>query len=148
VIPLLNLFRELVPLLVRRHRVGEIPWRRGDGSLLSSDDARSRIREISLRELAKFKELPVIVDVREETEFSRGHIKGAKNARQASLEETVSEIAPDRSSPILVYCAAGNRGALAADSLQKMGYLNVFSLKGGLSSWLEAGGLVETPRIS
>ena len=44
----------------------------------------------------------------------------------------------------LVYSAAGNQGALAADSLQKLGYLNVFSLKGGLSGWLEAGGLVET----
>lgn len=147
-IPLLSLFRELVPLLARRHRVDEIPWRRGDESLPSAEDARSRIREISPRELAKFKELPVIVDVREEAEFFSGHIKGAKNVGPDSLEETVSEIAPDRSSPILVYCAAGNRGALAADSLQKMGYLNVFSLKGGLSSWLEAGGLVETPRIS
>jgi phage shock protein E len=148
VIPLLSLFRELIPLLARRQRVDDIPWRRGDDSLNPADDARSRIREILPRELAKFKELPVIVDVREETEFFSGHIKGAKNVRPDSLEETVSEIAPDRSSPILVYCAAGNRGALAADSLQKMGYLNVFSLKGGLSSWLEAGGLVETPRIS
>lgn len=147
-IPLFSLFRELVPLLVRRHRVEEIPWRRSDVSPPSAGDARSRIREISPRELAKFKELPVIVDVREEIEFFSGHIQGAKNVRPDSLEETVSEIAPDRSSPILVYCAAGNRGALAADSLQKMGYLNVFSLKGGLSSWLEAGGLVETPRIS
>ena len=147
-IPLLSLFRELIPLLARRHRVDEIPWRRGDGSLHPADDARSRIREISPRELARFKKLPVIVDVREETEFFSGHIKGAKNVRPGSLAETVSQIAPDRSSPILVYCAAGNRGALAADSLQKMGYLNVFSLKGGLSSWLEAGGLVETPRIS
>jgi phage shock protein E len=148
VIPLLSLFRELFPLLARRHRVDEIPWRRGDGSLHPADDAQSRIREISPRELARFKKLPVIVDVREETEFFSGHIKGAKNVRPGSLAETVSQIAPDRSSPILVYCAAGNRGALAADSLQKMGYLNVFSLKGGLSSWLEAGGLVETPRIS
>jgi phage shock protein E len=101
------------------------------------------MREISLRDLAKFRDLPLIVDVREEEEFLSGHIKGAKNIRPDLLQETVSEIVPDRSSPILVYCAAGNRGALAADSLQKLGYLNVFSLKGGLCGWLEAGGLVE-----
>src|ERR1700740_2865444 len=103
---------------------------------------RSRIREISPRELAKFRELPLIVDVREEEEFFTGHIKGAKNVSRWLLEEVVTEIAPARSSPILVYCAAGNRGALAAGSLQKMGYQNVFSLKGGLSGWLEAGGMV------
>ena len=98
-IPLLSLFRELAPLLARRHRIDEIPgvvatW----ASLNPADDARRRIREISPRELAKFKELPMIVDVREEDEFFSGHIKGAKNVSRDSLEETVSEIAPDRSS--------------------------------------------------
>jgi len=120
--------------------------RRDEGLIDPAYQARSRIREISPGELAKFRELPLIVDVRDEDEFFSGHIKGAKNVSRDLLEETVSEIAPDRSSAILVYCAAGNRGALAADSLQKMGYLNVFSLKGGLSGWLEAGGLVETRR--
>lgn len=140
-IPLLSLFRELVPLLAGRHRIEKIPMPGDDGLV---NQVRSRIREISPGELAKFRELPLIVDVRDEEEFFSGHIKGAKNVSRDSLEETVGEIAPDRSGAILVYCAAGNRGALAADSLQKMGYLNVFSLKGGLSGWLEAGGLVET----
>lgn len=144
VIPFLNLFRELAPLLARRHRNEEISTRLRDDIVNQADDARSRIREISPRELVKFRELPLIVDVREEEEFFNGHIKGAKNVNRWLLEEAVSEIAPDRSIPILVYCAAGNRGALAADSLQKMGYQNVFSLKGGLSGWLEAGGMVET----
>jgi phage shock protein E len=88
--------------------------------------------------------LPLIVDVREKEEYFAGHIKGATNVRRELLETTASEIAPDRTVAILVYGAAGNQGALAADSLQKLGYLNVFSLKGGLSGWLEAGGLVET----
>jgi rhodanese-related sulfurtransferase len=143
VIAFQNLFRELMPRLARRHRIGEAPLP-SDGSANPADEARGRIREISPRELAKFKELPLIVDVREKDEFFAGHIKGAKNVSRSSLEETVSGIVPDLSSPILVYCSAGSRGALAADALQKMGYLHVFSLKGGLSSWLEAGGLVET----
>jgi phage shock protein E len=147
VIPLLNLFRDLAPMLARRRRMGEQPSP-VPGFLGPTDDPSRRIREISPHELAKFSKLPLIVDVREEEEFFSGHIKGARNVTQNSLEKIVSEMAPDRSSAILVYCAAGNRGALAADILQKMGYLNVFSLKGGLSGWLEAGGLVETRKIA
>jgi phage shock protein E len=146
VIPLLNLFREIAPLLARRHGPGERLASPGQGLVNPADDARSRIREISPRELAKFKRLPLIVDVRAQEEFFSGHIKGATNVKRELLEAAVSEIAPDRSIAILVYSAAGNQGALAADSLQKLGYLNVFSLKGGLSGWLEAGGLVETRR--
>lgn len=145
-IPLLNMFRELAPLLAGRRRKDVGPIRRAEGSMTPADDLRGRIREISPSELANFRELPLIVDVREEEEFFSGHIKGAKNVSRGSLEQMVSQIAPDRSGSIVVYCAAGNRGALAADSLQKMGYQNVFSLKGGLSGWLEAGGLVETRR--
>ena len=146
-IPLLNLFREIVPLLAKRHRIGEAARSGDPGVLNPADDARSRIREISPRELAKFKKLPLIVDVREQEEYFSGHIKGATNVRRELLETTASEIAPDRTVTILVYSAAGNQGALAADSLQKLGYLNVFSLKGGLSGWLEAGGLVETRSV-
>jgi phage shock protein E len=142
VIPFLNLFREVAPLLARRRRIEE--RRQRDEFINQSDDGQSRIREISPGELAKSRELPLIVDVREEEEFFTGHITGAKNVSRWLLEEVVTEIAPDRSSPILIYCAAGNQGALAAGSLQKMGYHNVFSLKGGLSGWLEAGGMVET----
>jgi len=142
VIPLLNLFREIAPLLAgRRHG---LPMPHGHDFSDPAAEARSRIREISPRELAKFKQLPLIVDVRAEEEFFTGHIKGATNLRRERLDVMVPEIVPDRSSAILVYSAAGNQGALAAESLQKLGYLNVFSLKGGLSGWLEAGGLVET----
>jgi phage shock protein E len=144
VIPFLSLFRELAPRLAGLRMPGQLPERRGDAFMNPADE--SRLREVSPAGLAKFKELPLILDVREQEEFFSGHIKGAKNVTRSSLEQTVAEIAPDRSRPILVYCAAGNRAALAADSLQKMGYRHVFSLKGGLSAWLEAGGLVETRR--
>ena len=117
-----------------------------DAFVQLANDARRRIREITPAELAKFKQLPLIVDVREKDEFIKGHIEGAKNISREVLEQKASQIAPDLSTSILVYCAGGNRGALAADSLQKMGYQNVFSLKGGLSGWLEAGGLVETSK--
>jgi rhodanese-related sulfurtransferase len=144
VIPFLSLFRELAPKLAGLRLTDQPTVRRGDAYMNPADD--SCIREISPGGLAKFKELPLIVDVREQDEFFSGHIKGAKNITRSSLEQTVSEIVPDRSSPILVYCAAGSRAALAAEILHKMGYRKVFCLKGGLSAWLEAGGLVETRR--
>jgi len=118
----------------------------GDAIVQLANDARRRIREITPAELAKFKQLPLIIDVREKDEFIKGHIEGAKNSSRGVLEQNGSQIAPDLSTSILVYCADGTRGALAAESLQKMGYQNVFSLKGGLTSWLEAGGLVETSK--
>src|SRR5260370_27821201 len=108
----------------------------------------AEFKKLPPKNLAKLKQLPLIVDVREKEELIKGHISGAKHISRGVLEPKVFEIAPDCSSPILVYWAGGNRGALAADNLQKMGYQNVFSLKGGLSGWLEAGGMVETTKTS
>jgi phage shock protein E len=143
-VPFLKLFYRLSALF--RGRNDDMSVNHSDAFAQFANDARRRIREITPAELAKLKQLPLIVDVREKNEFITGHIEGAKNISRSLLEQSVCQIAPDLSTPILVYCAGGNRGALAADSLQKMGYQNVFSLKGGLSAWLEAGRLVETPR--
>ena len=146
-IPFLKQFCELAPLIFTRNANNAILMKRDVAFVSLADDARRRICEVTPAELAKFRKLPLIVDVREREEFVKGHINGAKHISRGLLEQKVCEIAPDCSSPIVVYCAGGNRGALAADTLQKMGYRNVFSLKGGLSGWLEAGGLVETARV-
>jgi rhodanese-related sulfurtransferase len=106
------------------------------------------VREITPRELARTKPLPVIIDIREEEQFISGHIDGAKHIRQAILEGGIRDIAPDPTTPIVVYCAIGNRGLLAAEQLQQAGYRNISSLKGGLQHWLEAGGMVECPKSS
>ena len=112
VIPFLNLFRELAPRLAGLHLTGHRPPHRGDGFMAPADE--SGIREISPAGLTKFKELPLIVDVREQDEFFSGHIKGAKNISRGSLQQAVSEIAPDQSSLILVYCAAGESSCLGS----------------------------------
>ena len=109
-----------------------------------AEKARSRIREITPMELGNAMPQPIIIDVREKDEFEQGHLEGAKLISQGMLEEQVAKVVPDASTPIVVYCAGGNRGALAADMLQNMGYQKISSLKGGLRSWLESGGLVET----
>jgi phage shock protein E len=125
----------------------ELPKDR-DPFITLANDARKRIREIAPREMAKLKQSPVIIDVRENDEFIQGYISGARNVSRRVLEREVRNIVPDPLSSILVYCSCGSRSALAADNLQKMGYQNVYSLKGGLSAWLEAGGVVETRRHS
>lgn len=99
--------------------------------------------EMTPRQLARTKPLPLIIDIREEQQFASGHIAGAEHISRDDLELKVTEIAPELSTPILVYCAVGSQAPLAAEKLAQMGYRNVSSLKGGLQSWLEAGGMVE-----
>lgn len=111
-----------------------------------AEQARSRIVEITPQELSRAKPLPVILDVREADEYARGHIEGAKPLSRGILEQKIDRLIPDLSTPIVVYCSGGERGALAAENLLKMGYDNVRSLKGGLRNWLESGGTVETSR--
>jgi rhodanese-related sulfurtransferase len=99
----------------------ELP-RDSDPFITLANDARKRIREIAPREMAKLKQSPVIIDVRENDEFVQGHISGARNVSRGVLERKVRDIVPDPLSLILLYCSCGDRSALAADNLQKMGY--------------------------
>ena len=105
--------------------------------------ARSRIEEISPSQLSRAKPWPVIIDVREAHEYAQGHLEGAKHLSRGVLEQKVGDVVPDLSTPLVVYCDRGERAALAAETLLKMGYQNVRSLKGGLQNWLESGGGVE-----
>ncbi|HLL85718.1 MAG TPA: rhodanese-like domain-containing protein, partial [Thermoleophilaceae bacterium] len=77
-------------------------------------------------------ERPVVVDVREQHEFEEGHIPGAVHVPRGHLESRIEGAAPDRSQPVVLYCASGNRSALAADTLERLlGYENVESMTGG-----------------
>lgn len=76
-----------------------------------------------------------VVDVREQDEFERGHIPGALFIPRGFLELRIENTIPDRSATVYLYCGGGNRSALAARSLQEMGYANVYSLEGGFSQW-------------
>src|SRR4051795_3307243 len=89
----------------------------------------------------------VLVDVRETEEYSVGHLPGAKHVPRGYLESRIEGAAPDRSQRVVLYCASGNRSALAAHTLrEQLGYENVESLTGGITLWKDRGYGVEVPR--
>jgi adenylyltransferase/sulfurtransferase len=89
---------------------------------------------------------PLLVDIRELEEWSEGRIPGAVHISRGNLESRIEQAAPDRSRPILLYCAAGNRSAFAAKTLEELGYEHVTSLAGGYVDWKRSGLPTELPR--
>lgn len=85
-----------------------------------------------------------VVDVREPAEWDEGHIPGAKLIPRGLLEYKAADELPDKDERIIVHCAVGGRGALAAKSLKDMGYTNVANMDGGINAWREKGYEVET----
>ena len=78
-----------------------------------------------------------LVDVREESEWAKGHLPRAEHLGKGIIERDIESRIPDTSAEIILYCGGGFRSALAADALQKMGYTNVFSMDGGWRGWNE-----------
>jgi rhodanese-related sulfurtransferase len=109
--------------------------------LLLVEEARSRIREISVAEVhAKCtrKDPFVLIDVREESEYARGRLPGAVHLSKGVIERDIERRIPDLDTEIVLYCGGGYRSALAADNLQKMGYRRVWSMNGGFRAWCQA----------
>ena len=84
-----------------------------------------------------------LVDVREESEWAAGHVRGAEYMGRGILERDIEQRVPDKKTELILYCGGGFRSALSADNLQKMGYTNVFSLAGGWREWQAKGGPIE-----
>ncbi len=112
----------------------------GKRFLKLTSEAQSRITEISAAEAAEaIQRGAPLVDVRERAEFMRGHIPSALHLARGTLELQIEKRISDPGTEIVTYCGSGRRSALAADSLQRMGYTNVKSLAGGLHAWIDAG---------
>jgi sulfur-carrier protein adenylyltransferase/sulfurtransferase len=112
--------------------------------------AKEQIREVDPREvhdMAQNGNGAVIVDVREQQEFEESHLPGALHVPRGHLESRIEGAAKDRSQRLVLYCASGNRSALAAKTLQdELGYENVESMTGGITLWKDRGFDVEVPR--
>ncbi len=116
------------------------------GFLALVADAKSRVREIDIAEFRRRVERGerwVLVDIREDHEWERGRIPGAIHIGRGILERDVEARFPEKDAPLVLQCGGGFRSALAAESLQRMGYTNVVSLDGGFRGWLEAGLQIE-----
>ena len=104
------------------------------------DDARSRIKETNVDEVKRKLddgEKFLLVDVREESEFAKDHLPGAIHLGKGIIERDIESRVPDLNTPMVLYCGGGFRSAIAADNLQKMGYINVLSMDGGVRGWRE-----------
>ena len=119
--------------MARKHSAGFM-------SLVNS--AKTRVAEVTVHDTYWMKQDGrdfLLIDVREDAEWNRSRIAGARHLGKGVIERDVEALVPDVSREIVLYCAGGFRSALAADSMRRMGYSNVSSMSGGLRGWREAG---------
>ncbi len=109
-------------------------------------DAQTRVKEIQpwdLKDLIDSGRSPLLLDVREADEFARLRIPGSVNVPRGVLEqscewdyeETLPELASGRDREIVLICRSGKRSVLAADTMQKLGFSSVVSLRSGVRGW-------------
>ncbi len=110
------------------------------------EETRSNIEELTIADVKQkldAGEKIHLVDVREESEWAKGHLPKATHLGKGIIERDIETKIPDTNAEIILYCGGGFRSALAADNLLKMGYTNVSSMDGGWREWTEAGHPVE-----
>ena len=108
-------------------------------------EAKQRIKQVSPQEAIAMRERgdpAVFIDCREVNEWNLGHLPDAVFIPRGILEQNVERVAR-RDQKVILYCASGNRSALAAVTLEEMGYTDVASLARGFRGWAEEGGDIE-----
>ena len=116
------------------------------GFLKLVNEAKSRVKQtdiVGYREMVAQGREPVLIDVREDSEWTAGHAAGAVHLGKGVIERDIENRIPDKETPMVLYCGGGYRSALAADNLRQMGYTNVISLDGGWRAWQASGLPVE-----
>ncbi len=108
--------------------------------------AKAAILEVSPEEAEQRIGTAQFLDVREPDEFEQGAIPGAVHLPRGHLEFSVEGRLPDKSQPVVVYCAGGTRSAFAAKTLGDLGYRDVVSMAGGFNRWKDEGRPWKTPR--
>ena len=110
------------------------------GFLKLVEETKPRVREVTVADVKAMLDRGArmqLIDVREESEWARGHLPGARHLSKGIIERDIETAVPDRAAPLVLYCGGGFRSALAADNLQKMGYTDVVSMDGGWREWTE-----------
>jgi rhodanese-related sulfurtransferase len=117
-----------------------------EGFLKLVEEAKRRIHEISVeatQERLAAGEGARLIDVREDHEWAEAHAAGAEHLSKGIIERDIEQAVPDFGTELILYCGGGFRSALAAETLQRMGYYDVSSMAGGWKAWQEAGAPVE-----
>lgn len=112
------------------------------GFLKMVDDAKSRIKEVDIHQVKQWLDSDKqfsLIDVREDREWAAGHLPRSIHIGKGIIERDIEQAIPDPNATLVLYCGGGYRSALAADSLQKMGYTDVASMDGGWRGWTAAG---------
>src|SRR5947209_4360291 len=95
------------------------------------NQAKKKIKELTsgevYRRMVRGEKL-ILLDIREDNEWDRGHIKGAQHLGKGIIERDIEKTVPDKNAEVILYCGGGFRSALAADNLRRMGYKNVISM--------------------
>ncbi|CAN5374721.1 rhodanese-like domain-containing protein [soil metagenome] len=107
-------------------------------------ETKSRIRQVNATEAKALLERggAIFLDVRDLQEVNLGKIPGAVHISRGNLETKIEAVVP-RDAEVIIYCASGNRSALAAETMTQMGYTNVASLDTGFRGWAESGGDID-----
>lgn len=106
------------------------------------NEAKKKIKETNVADVKRrmsAAEKFILVDVREDNEWARGHVAGAIHLGKGVIERDIEQQVPDNGTKLILYCGGGFRSALVAENLQKMGYANVESMDGGWKGWVDAG---------
>ena len=112
------------------------------------EDAKRKIREMTIDEFQQRidrGERLVLIDVREDHEWEKGHLPGAVHLSKGIIERDIESRIPDKGAAIVCQCGGGFRSALVCENLQRMGYMNTWSLAGGYRDWVTAGKPIEKP---
>ncbi len=105
-------------------------------------DAKRHVKETNVPDVKRRMdagEKLILIDVREDNEWAKGHLPGAVHMGKGIIERDIEQQVPGTGTKLVLYCGGGFRSALVADNLQKMGYTNVESMDGGWRGWTEAG---------
>ena len=110
---------------------------------------KQQVREVDPAEVSEHLGNGIaLIDVRETEEWDRGHIPGAVHVARGYLESRIDGAVADRDQPVVLYCASGQRSALAANTLTELlGFTDVRSMTGGITLWKDRGYKVEVPRV-
>ena len=106
------------------------------------NEAKKKIKETNVADVKRrldAGEKLIVVDTREDSEWANGHMPGAMHLGKGVIERDIEQAVPDTTTKLILYCGGGFRSALAAESLQRMGYANVESMDGGWKGWVSAG---------